>query len=130
MVKYLVLEIIFDFRWKFLAYVKKECKFLPILSSASIHIKLSRTHLICCHCTEPRITHSSVLYLQLPCRFKFQVKTRSTRAKSNHSSDRQVYSWGRQWLHKLNSVPLQARLLKTNRGRLYGLISKIYSQAV
>ena len=29
--------------------------------------------------------------------------------------------------HKLNSVPLQARLLKTNRGRLYGLISKIYS---
>ena len=99
MVKYLVLEIIFDFRWKFLAYVKKECKFLPILSSASIHIKLSRTHLICCHCTEPRITHSSVLYLQLPCRLKFQVKTRSTRAKSNHSSDRQVYSWGRQWLH-------------------------------
>ena len=32
--------------------------------------------------------------------------------------------------HKLNSVPLQARLLKTNRGRLYGLISKIYSKTV
>lgn len=99
MVKYLVLEIIFDFRCKFSVYVKKECKFLPILSSASIHMKLSRTHLICCHCTEPRITHSSVLYLQLPCRLKFQVKTRRTRTKSNHTSDRQVYSRGRQWLN-------------------------------
>ena len=99
MVKYLVLEIIFDFRWKFLAYVKKECKFLPILSSASIHMKLSRTHLICCHCTEPRIIHSSVLSLQLACCLKFQVKTRRTRTKSINTSDRQVYSRVRKWLN-------------------------------
>lgn len=32
--------------------------------------------------------------------------------------------------HKLNSAPFQARLLKTNRGRLYGLISKIYSKTL
>ena len=99
MVKYLVLEIIFDFRCKFSVYVKKECKFLLILSSPSIHMKLSRTHLFCCHFTEPRIIHSSVLSLQLACCLKIQVKTRSTRTKSNHTSDRQVYSRGRQWLN-------------------------------
>ena len=99
MVKYLVLEIIFDFRCKFSVYVKKECKFLLILSSPSIHMKLSRTHLFCCHFTEPRIIHSSVLSLQLACCLKIQVKTRSTRTKSNHISDRQVYSRGRQWLN-------------------------------
>ena len=131
MVKYLVLEIIFDFRCKFSVYVKKKCKFLLILSSPSIHMKLSRTHLICCHCTEPRIINSSVLSLQLACCLKIQVKTRSTRTKSNHINDRQVYSRRQTMVeHKLNSVPFQARLLKTNRGRLYGLISKIYSQTV
>lgn len=46
MVKYLVLEIIFDFHWKFPVYVKKECKFLLTLSSLSIYTKLSCTHLI------------------------------------------------------------------------------------
>ena len=99
MVKYLVLEVIFDFRCKFSVYVKKECKFLLILSSPSIHMKLSRTRLICCHCTEPRIINSSVLSLQLACCLKFQVKTGSTTTKSNHTSDRQVYSRGRQWLN-------------------------------
>ena len=99
MVKYLVLEIIFDFRCKFSVYVKKECKFLLILSSPSIHMKLSRTCLICCHCTEPRIINSSVLSLQLACCLKFQVKTIKTTTISNHTSDRQVYSRGRQWLN-------------------------------
>lgn len=107
MVKYLVLEIIFDFRSKFSVYVKKECKFLLILSSPSIHMKLSRTRLICCHCTEPRIINSSVLSLQLACCLKFQVKTRRTRTKSNHTSDRQVYCRVRQWLNtNLTRFPL------------------------
>ena len=107
MVKYLVFEIIFDFRSKFSVYVKKECKFLLILSFPSIHMKLSRTRLICCHCTEPRIINSSVLSLQLACCLKFRVKTRRTRTKSNHTSDRQVYCRVRQWLNtNLTRFPL------------------------